>query len=114
MRPSSLRQAGLTAIAGGRALVSGTTPITFGDDGALQVLGIQQFGSLAQVTLFNPGQAQLSGNVVIEVMAHGERTVAHVPFTVWGGQKIFVSWSSPLAGGRVIQVGIIVDDGAPI
>ena len=114
MRPSSLRRARLTAIAGGLALVSGTTPIAFGDDGPVQVLGIQQSGSLAQITLFNPGQAELSGNVVIEVMAHGERHLAQVPFTVWGGQKIFVSWSSPLAGGRVIQVGIIVDDGAPI
>ena len=115
MRHSSLRRAGATAVAGGLLLAIGS-PATFGDNlgGSLQILGLAQSGGLLQLTLANNGRVTLTGNIVVSVSVGGERSLAFVPFTVSGGQKTFVSWASPDRGGRIIDVGIIVDDGAPI
>ena len=71
-------------------------------------------GTLVELTLINPGQDQVTGKVVVEVTVDGKRTIAQVPFTVWGGQKVFVEWAAPAPVQQIGRVGIIVDDGAPI
>jgi hypothetical protein len=105
-----------TAVAGAILLAAGS-PITFGDDasrGSLQVLGLTHGQGTLTLTLWNTGQQAVSGRIVVSVMVDGERTLALVPFTVWGGQKACVRWTPPTPGGRIIDAGIIVDDGAPI
>jgi hypothetical protein len=71
-------------------------------------------GELVGVTLVNPNSKALTGILVVEVVIDGARTLAAVPFKVWGGQKVFVSWVSPAPIDEITRVGIIVDDGAPI
>jgi hypothetical protein len=56
----------------------------------------------------------VTGKIVVEVTVDGKRTFAQVPFTVWGGQKVFVEWAAPAPVQQIGRVGIIVDDGAPI
>ena len=116
MRPTRLRQTGAMAVAGGLLLVSGTAPLTFGGDAKslLQIVGKKQTGNLVEVTLLNPGAKTITGKVVIQVATGGGSTLAVVPFTVWGGQKISVVWTAPNPTDQIIKFGIIVDDGAPI
>lgn len=116
MRPTRLRQTGAMAVAGGLLLVSGVIPLTFGGGktSPLKVVGQKAIGNLVEVTLLNPGTRTITGKVVIEVATDGGMTLALVPFTVWGGQKVSVVWVSPTPQDTIQQVGIIVDDGAPI
>jgi hypothetical protein len=116
MRPTRLQRTGATALAGGLLLVSGIHPLTYGREASAPIwmAGYKIIGTLVELTLINPGQGLVTGNVVIEVTVDGKRTVAHVPFTVWGGQKVFVKWASPAPVEQIDRVGIIVDDGAPI
>jgi hypothetical protein len=114
MKISYLRKAGMTAVAGGLLFASGASPITYADDGNPQLLGFRQFGDLILITVFNPGHQVRSGTLVLEVMSEGRPTTMVVPFTVWEGQKVCVSVALPSSSSRPIQVGLIVDDGAPI
>jgi hypothetical protein len=67
-----------------------------------------------EFTLVNAGVRALAGQLVLEVEIDGRRVLALIPFSVWGGQKVSVSWVPTAPEERIIQVGIIVDDGAPI
>jgi hypothetical protein len=104
------------AVAGGLLLVSGVPPLTFGGDATslLRIVGQKQTGNLVEVTLLNPGARTVTGKVVIQLATDGGSTLAVVPFTVWGGQKVSVVWSAPNPTDSIIRFGIIVDDGAPI
>lgn len=115
MRPTRLRQTGTALVAGGLLLVSGTLPLTFGGAATspLAVIGPTQTGNSVEVTLLNPGPQTVTGKVVIELGTNGKSTLAVVPFTVWGGQKVSVVFTPPTPLGEIIRVGIIVDDGAP-
>ena len=115
MRPSSMRQWSMAAVAGGLLLFSGTGPITFGDDdtGPRYDAYLKQADGLGGVTLLNTGRQQQSGTVVAEVMIDGKAMLFLERFAVSGGNKVFVSWGllDPLM--YIIRVGIIVDDGVP-
>jgi len=110
MRPISLRKAGATAIAGGLVILSGTYPIILGADGMVKVLSVRDTG----VVLHNAGDGVVSGTLIVEVVIHGNRALMRQPFTVWGGQKVFVSLDLATRDTEVLRVGIIVDDGVPI
>jgi hypothetical protein len=115
MRISDLqKRLGFTAVAGGLLIASGTSPITFGDDGPPLLLSSGKVGDLLQFTVTNPGNQVRSGSLVVEMVLDGRRTQEVIPVTVWGGQKIFVSLEVPSTAASLIQAGIIVDDGAPI
>ena len=116
MRQTHRFRTGVTALAGGLVLLSGVNPVLSAKDGstALYVASYKLIGDVVEVTLVNPGSKAVSGTLVFEVVVHGERTLATVPFTVWGGQKVFVKWGSSGAIDQVGGLGIIVDDGAPI
>jgi len=112
MRTTRLTRSSVTAVAGGLLLVS-VAPIVAADGSVLHVT-CKQVGQIVEVTLLNSGQHELVGQVVLELELDGQRSLALIPFKVWGGQKIAVQWVSgaPLRG--LPKVGIIVDDGAPI
>jgi len=116
MRPTRLQRTGATAVAGGLLLVSGLHPLTYGGEASapIWIAGYKVIGALVELTLINPGQELVTGKIVVEVTLDGKRTLAQVPFTVWGGQKVFVKWSAPAPVDQIGRVGIIVDDGAPI
>jgi hypothetical protein len=116
MRPTRLQRSGITAVAGGLLLVSGLHPLTYGGDASLPLwlAGVKAVGNVVEVTLLNPGKGLVTGKVVIAATADGERTMAEVPFTAWGGQKVYVKWAAPAPVEQIDRVGIIVDDGAPI
>jgi len=112
MRPTHSFRTGVTALAGGLILLSGVNPVLFAKEGstALHVASCNQIGDVVEVTLVNPGSKALSGTLVFEVVVDGERTLATVRFTVWGGQKVFVKWASSGAIDQIGGLGIIVDD----
>jgi hypothetical protein len=116
MRPTRLQRTGATAVAGGLLLVSGLHPLTYGGEASapIWVAGYKMIGTLVELTLMNPGQDLVTGKVVVEVTVDGKRIIAHLPFTVWGGQKVFVKFAAPAPVEQIGRVGIIVDDGAPI
>ena len=116
MRPTRLQRTGATAVAGGLLLVSGLHPLTYGGEASapIWIAGYKVIGALVELTLINPGQELVTGKIVVEVTLDGKRTLAQVPFTVWGGQKVFVKWAAPAPVDQIDRVGIIVDDGAPI
>ena len=116
MRPTRLQRTGVTAVAGGLLLVSGLHPLTYGREASAPIwmAGCKIIGTLVELALMNPGEDLATGTVVVEVTINGKRTIAQVPFTVWGGQKVFVKWAAPAPVDQIDRVGIIVDDGAPI
>ncbi len=116
MRPTRLQRSGVTAVAGGLLLVSGLHPLTYGGEASppLWLVGTKAIGNVVEVSLLNPGKELITGKVVITATVDGERTMAEVPFTAWGGQKVYVNWVAPAPVGQIDRVGIIVDDGAPI
>jgi len=117
MRPDRRFIKGVTALASGLLLVSGVQPWALAGDrpSSLQVSSVKLAGELLEVTLLNSAKGQMTGKVILEVrMRNGERTLVILPFVVSGGQKVFVTWASPNPVDNVHQVGIIVDDGAPI
>jgi hypothetical protein len=117
MRPDRRFIKGVTALASGLLLVSGVQPWVFAGErpSSLQVSSVKLAGELLEVTLLNSAKGQMTGKVILEVrMRNGERTLVMLPFVVSGGQKVFVTWASPNPVDNVHQVGIIVDDGAPI
>jgi hypothetical protein len=71
-------------------------------------------GNMVELSLFNPGQDLVTGKVIVEAASDGKRTTQEVPFSAWGGQKVFVKVASPAPAKQIGRVGIIVDDGAPI
>jgi hypothetical protein len=90
--------------------------LTFGGEASAPIwmAGYKVIGNLVELTLINPGQELVTGKVVVEVTVDGMRTLAEVPFTVWGGQKVCVKFAAPAPVQQIGRVGIIVDDGAPI
>jgi len=116
MRSQSLMRMGASAVAGGLFLVSATAPVALAKDGPdqLYLAGTEQNGGWMEFTLLNVGLRALTGQLVLEVEIDSQRSLALLPFSVWGGHKITVSWDSTSPVERIIQVGIIVDDGAPI
>ena len=116
MRNQNLKRLGASAVAGGLFLVSATAPVALAKDGSAQLYlaGTKQDSGWMEFTLVNAGLRALTGQLVLEVEIDSQKTLALIPFSVWGGQKIAVSWAPTAPVGRVIQVGIIVDDGAPI
>jgi hypothetical protein len=116
MRPVRHFRAGVTALAGGLLLLSGANPVLSAGEGpsALYVASYKQIGDVVEVTLLNPNLKALAGKLVIEVIIDGETTLAVVPFTSRGGQKVFVTWVSSTPVEAITGVKIIVDDGAPI
>jgi hypothetical protein len=114
MRLTSLRKAGTAAVAGGLLLASGTTPIICGDDGSVSLVGFELVGDLAKITLFNPGFEPVTGDVVIEVMIEGRMSLERESFSISERQKVCVQVDFRSPKAKVIQVGIILDDGAPI
>ena len=114
MGTASLRQTGITAVAGGLLLFSGTS-FAIADDGSdVQVQAVRASGSQSEVTVENTGYGLRTGQLIVELILDGRRSLLLAPFAVWGGQKAFVTIVPPIPGGSVIRVGIIVDDGAPI
>ena len=113
MRTTRPTRSSVTAVAGGLLLASVATPLVAAGGSALHVTCIQ-VGQIVEVTLLNSGQRELVGQVVLEVEINGQRSLALVPFQVYGGQKISVQWVSRAPLDGVPRVGIIVDDGAPI
>jgi hypothetical protein len=107
---------GASAVAGGLFLFSATAPVALAKDGSSQLMlaGTEQAGGWMEFTLVNAGVGALAGQLVLEVEIDGRRALALIPFFVWGGQKVSVSWAPTAPEERIIQVGIIVDDGAPI
>jgi len=116
MRPTRLQRTGATAVAGGLLLISGLHPLTYGGEASASIwmAGYKIIGTLVELTLINPGQGLVTGKVIVELTFDGKRSVAQLPFTVWGGQKVFVKWVAPAPVEQIGRVGIIVDDGAPI
>jgi hypothetical protein len=112
MRTTRLTRSSVTAVAGGLLLAS-AAPLVAADGSALHV-ACKQVGQIVEVTLLNSGQRELVGQVVLQVEIDGQRSMALIPFKVWGGQKITVQWDSGAPVRGVPTVGIIVDDGAPI
>jgi hypothetical protein len=90
--------------------------LTYGGDASLPIwlAGTEVIGNVVEVTLLNPGKGLVTGKVVIEAAVDGKRATTQVPFTVWGGQKVYVNWVAPAPVQQIDRVGIIVDDGAPI
>jgi hypothetical protein len=116
MRPTRTYRTGITALAGGLILLSGVTPAPAakGGAGTLQIASVKLVGDAVEVTLVNTGSETLRATLVFEVVVDGERTLAMVPVTAWGGQKVFVKWGASGAVDQIGGLGIIVDDGAPI
>jgi hypothetical protein len=117
MRPDRRFIKGVTALASGLLLVSGAQPWVLAGErpSSLQVSSVKLAGELLEVTLLNSAKDQVTGKIVLQVrLRNGESTLVVVPFAVSGGQKVFVNWASPNPVEQVHQVGIIVDDGAPI
>jgi len=117
MRPDRRFIKGVTALASGLLLVSGAQPWVLAGErpSSLQVSSVKLAGELLEVTLLNSAKDQVTGKIVLRVrLRNGESTLVVVPFAVSGGQKVFVTWASPNPVEQIHQVGIIVDDGAPI
>jgi len=114
MRLANLRRTGTAVVAGGLLVASGTTPIIGGDDKSVSLVGFTLVGDLAKITLFNPGYEPVAGSVVIEAVVEGRRSLESVTFSISEKQKVFVQVDFPSSQAKIIQVGIILDDGAPI
>jgi hypothetical protein len=115
MRPARCYKTGVTALAGGLLLLSGVNSVLAKEGpSGLYVASVKQLGDIVEVTLVNPNSGALTGKLVVTAVVDGKTTLAVVPFTAWGGQKVFVVWVSPTPTDGVSGVGIIVDDGAPI
>ncbi len=115
MDPSKKRQVGMTAVAGGLLLLSGSIPITFGEDShaGLVVLSYKYSGDAAGVTVRNAAKTLKTGTVVAEVKIDGKSTLMLQRFVVSGGNKVFVKVAIPNRKTKITRMGIIVDDGAP-
>ncbi len=115
MDPSKKRQVGMTAVAGGLLLFSGSIPITFGEDShaGLVVLSYKYSGDASGVTLYNAGRHLRTGTLIAEVKIDGKSSLIQQRFVVSGGNKVFVKVVTPGRKTKVTRLGIIVDDGAP-
>jgi len=105
----------MTAVAGGLLIMSGTGPITFGDDGntPLGIAGSNPGHDTVGIAPANATRAQRSGEAVAEVMHDGRASLWMKRLAVSGGNKAFVSCGFLDRLMRIIRVGIIVDDGVP-
>jgi hypothetical protein len=101
---------GAAALAGGVLLFQGASPVFASPDAAVQVLSFEQAAGLLEVTLLAPGGA--SGSLIIVFTIGGVQRTCTVPFVAEGGQNTFIQ-PLPAAAGKIIRVGIVVDDGDP-
>ena len=113
MRQTTLRRVGITAVAGSLLIVSGTTPLALAGKPPVEVLGIDSSGRTTGVTLMNSSRAVQTGTLVVEVKIGEQHALMQQRFKVSAGNKIWVSLTPLGRRGKIIQVGIIVDDGAP-
>ncbi len=110
---TTMRRVGITAVAGSLMIVSGTTPLTLAGNPAVQVLGIDTAFRTAGVTLLNASRVLQTGTLVVEIEIGGRHALMQQRFKVSGGNKVFVSLTPFGHRGKIIRVGVIVDDGAP-
>lgn len=113
MRLSAMRQIGITAVAGSLLIVSGTAPLTLAGTSPVQVLGVATADRAAGVTLTNSSRNAQTGTLIIEVQIGDQHALMQQRFKVSGGNKVWVSLTPLGKRGKIVQVGVIVDDGAP-
>lgn len=111
---SNFARAGMSAMAGGLLILAGTAPLPIGDDnrGPVQIVASKMVRGVGEVTVVNPTRVPQTGKVVARVSHDGVDALVLAPFTVWGGKRALVPIALP-PGSIIIEVGIIVDDGAP-
>lgn len=112
MRLDDRRRRHASAWVGGLLLLGGA--VSLADSPAPRILDLSVEDGVLTAAVFHPGSGTVSGRVVFEVETAGRRAFHEVPFRAFGGQKVFVHFVAPSVPDRVIQAGIIVDDGAPI
>ncbi|MDH3626152.1 MAG: hypothetical protein OEV00_04860 [Acidobacteriota bacterium] len=112
MRIDAPRRLRAAACIGGLLLLGGAMTDTLAAKPRLTDLVLEDGLLIASVS--HLGSGVVSGRLVVEFEVDGKRSHIEVPYRGVAGQKIFVQAMVPSSVDRIIQVGIIVDDGAPI
>lgn len=115
MRLATGRCRKLAAVASGAAIAAGFTPALHGTpapfDLALAPVAIS--GDTVEVLISNAGLVPRSGVVRVEAMLAGGRAFAETRFFVGGGQKVFVNVAMGSEVVAILELGAVLDDGAP-
>lgn len=105
----------LATVAGGAAVAASMAPALGGTPGSpdLVLEPVSVTGDAVEVMIWNTGLRPLSGVLHVEAALSTGIGTASTRFFVGGGQKIFVHAAMGSPVGSVLELGAVLDDGAP-
>ncbi len=114
MQPNRMRAVGITAVASGLLLASGASAFAMDDGkGSVQVVSVDRNASKAGSTLLSRDGMMRTASMIAEFAQGLRRALLGQPFQLSTGNKVCVQTEAPRRKSPVINVGVIVDDGAP-
>ena len=115
MNSSAARSATTIVVAATLVLIAGSdTGPGLAADSLLQAQQISIDGKTVQLRLANPGDQTVTETIRVRVVAGGNKVMtANRTVTVGAGKTLTVAVAFPSPVRGIIELGVILDDGAP-
>ena len=115
MNSSAVRSATTVVVAATLVLIAASDAIpSLAADSLLQTQQISIAGKTVQLRLANPGDQAVTETVRVRVVAGGNKMMtATSTVTVGAGKTLAVAVEFPAPVRSIVELGVILDDGAP-